>query len=332
MWSIFLNDKNRLLKTTAWLFILFLLSDATPYSRPIAFGSEARPHLPDSADMGSFSVITYNIAGLPQLISSAATPRKESIAAIGRLLNRYDIAHVQEDFNYNDQLYRAGNNHEYRTPTLGAVMRGDGLNTLSRFPVSGIRRIPWTDCTGADCFTPKGFTYTRIEIAKNRFIDFYNVHANAYNHPRAALARRRNMEQLSAYIRLHSSGKAVVIMGDLNGRYSFGRDNVNRLLTENDLTDAWVDLHCKGKIPASSNALPASDILSLTDTCETIDKILFRSSPFIELKPASYALEKQLFSNAAGMPLSDHHPVSARFEWKMREAELTLTGLAKRDQ
>jgi endonuclease/exonuclease/phosphatase family metal-dependent hydrolase len=332
MWSIFLNDKNRLLKATAWLFILFLLSDATPYSRSVTSRAATATAPPDSADMGSFSVITYNIAGLPQLISSAITPRKESIAAIGRLLNRYDIAHVQEDFNYHDQLCRAGNNHAYRTPTMGAVMRGDGLNTLSLFTVSDVNRIPWTDCTGADCFTPKGFTYSRIEISRNCFIDFYNVHANAYNHPRAALARRRNMEQLSAYIQLHSLGKAVVIMGDLNGRYSFGQDNINRLVVENGLTDTWVDLHCKGKLPASSNALPTGDILSLTDTCETIDKILFRSSAFIQLKPEAYSIEKKLFSNTAGIPLSDHHPVSARFEWRLTTTELTSTNLAKRDQ
>lgn len=198
-------------------------------------------------------------------------------------------------------------------------MTGDGLNTLSKFPLTHLRRVAWTDCTGADCFTPKGFTYTRIEIAPGRFIDFYNVHANAYNHPRAALARRHNMEQLSAYIRLHSTGKAVVVMGDLNGRYSFGQDNVDRLLQENDLTDAWVNLRCRNKLPARSDAMPQSNILQLTDSCETIDKILFRSSAFIQLKPAAYALEKELFTNAKGLPLSDHHPVSARFEWRIAD-------------
>ncbi|MCF0074404.1 endonuclease/exonuclease/phosphatase family protein [Dyadobacter sp. CY261] len=320
MWSTLLHDKNRVLKSASWLFILFSLSEATPPVRhtrqqaaPAAF------QFPSESTSGSFSVITYNIAGLPQIISSAVSPRKESIAAIGHLLNRYDIAHVQEDFNYNQHLYGSGNAHPFRTPTKGAVMNGDGLNTLSKFPVTNLHRVAWTDCTGADCLTPKGFTYTRIEIARNRFIDFYNVHANAYNHPRAALARRHNMEQLSAYIRLHSVGKAVVVMGDLNGRYSFGRDNVHWLLKENGLSDAWVNMHCSNQLPSPSDAIPASDILGLTDSCETIDKILFRSSPFIQLKPAAYALEKELFTNAKGIPLSDHHPVSARFEWNVLE-------------
>lgn len=319
MWAYVFLDKNRFLKSISWLFILFFLSEATPASRQHIGQASYYPRQlpPDSLATGSFSVITYNIAGLPQLICSAVSPRKESISAIGRLLNRFDIAHVQEDFNYNQYLYHTGNTHPFRTPSKGAVMTGDGLNTLSKFPVRHLRRIPWTDCAGADCFTPKGFTYTRIEIAPNRFIDFYNVHANAYNHPRAALARRRNMEQLSTYIRLHSAGNAVIVMGDLNGRYSFGQDNVDWVLEENGLADPWVSKHCKNRLPVRSDGIPRSDILSLTDSCETIDKILFRSSPFIQLKPVAYALEKVMFTNAKGLPLSDHHPVSARFEWKI---------------
>jgi hypothetical protein len=325
MWAYLVLDKNRVLKSVSWLFILFFLSEATPATREqtekTGYYQSQLP--PDSLTAGSFSVITYNIAGLPQLICSAVTPRRESISAIGRLLNRFDIAHVQEDFNYNQYLYNT-NSHPFRTPTKGAVMTGDGLNTLSKFPVKQLRRISWTDCTGADCFTPKGFTYTRIEIAPDRFIDFYNVHANAYNHPRAALARRRNMEQLSTYIRLHSTGNAVIVMGDLNGRYSFGQDNVDWLLKENGLNDTWVHLYCNDVIPKVKEGLPPNDILSIHDSTETIDKILFRSSASIQLEPSGYVLEKQSFCNAKGLPLSDHHPVSARFKWKLFEPMITF--------
>lgn len=326
MWAYLLLDKNRFLKSVSWLLILFFLSEATPATRePIQQAYTFHPQLlPDSLTTGSFSVITYNIAGLPQLICSAATPRRESISAIGRLLNRFDIAHVQEDFNYNQYLYNTGNAHPFRTATKGAVMTGDGLNTLSKFPVKHLRRISWTDCTGADCFTPKGFTYTRIEIAPNRSIDFYNVHANAYNHPRAALARRRNMEQLSTYIRLHSTGNAVIVMGDLNGRYSFGQDNVDWLLKENGLSDAWVNLHCNGIMPKVKEGLPPNDILSISDSTETIDKILYRNGASIHLEPSEFVLEKQSFYNGNGLPLSDHHPVSARFKWKLFEPMITF--------
>ena len=138
--------------------------------------------LPETATSGGFSVLTYNIAGLPEIISSAVTRRAPSIAEIGRKLNAFDIVNVQEDFNYNGNLYNEGNSHPFRTLTKGGVPFGDGLNTLSKYPVHEVRRISWNECTGADCLTPKGFTYSRLEIARNIYVDLYNVHANAYNH------------------------------------------------------------------------------------------------------------------------------------------------------
>ena len=280
-------------------------------------GSSKTSPILKNADKGKFSVLTYNIAGLPQIISSAKTERAESIADIGQKLNQYDIVHVQEDFNYNDNLYENGNLHPFRSSTKGGVPFGDGLNTLSKYPVTDIRRIPWEACTGADCLTPKGFSYSRIEVAKNVFIDFYNVHANAFNHLEAAAARRQNIQQLSAYIKAHSFGNAVVVMGDLNAHYSFSYDNIRELLAENHLEDSWIFLKHNGNFPISVMQLPDNDILKLDDQSETIDKILYRSSSQIQLNPSDYNLEKYLFTNLKGMPLSDHNPVSVTFSWSL---------------
>ncbi|MCF0041508.1 endonuclease [Dyadobacter fanqingshengii] len=267
---------------------------------------------------GQFSAISYNIAGLPAIICSAKTPRASSIAAIGKKLQDFDIVHVQEDFNYHSQLYDGDDVHNYRTETKGAVPFGDGLNTLSKFPLSNVVRVKWNDCTGADCMTPKGFTYTRVQLALNVFIDFYNVHSNAYNTLKAASARRENIKQLSDYIRKHSSGNAVVLMGDLNGRYGFFYDNIQLLTTENGLQDAWITHQKRGKMPEALKIIPAANILNLTDSSETIDKIFFRSSPTIELKTISYSFLNRLFNNKEGLPLSDHHPVSAQFAWHLK--------------
>ncbi|TDQ10015.1 endonuclease/exonuclease/phosphatase family protein [Pedobacter metabolipauper] len=267
---------------------------------------------------GEFSAISYNVAGLPELISSAETPRSESIAAIGRKLNAYAVAHVQEDFNYNDELYNSGNNHPYRTSAKGMIPYSDGLNTLSRFPITEFRRIPWTDCTDADCFTLKGFSYSRIEITAGTSIDFYNIHANAANHPEAAAARRKNMLQFSDYVKTHSAGRAVIIMGDLNAHYSYTYDNVDHLLKDNGLLDAWILLYRNGKFPKPEIRLPNDAILKLTDTCESIDKVLFRSSSEIELLPKDFKIEKSLFTDVHGKPLSDHCPVSLSFAWRIQ--------------
>ncbi|QRQ99897.1 endonuclease/exonuclease/phosphatase family protein [Dyadobacter sandarakinus] len=311
--------------------LFFLLLFCTNFSVPAVYGVQPAALLKnavfisDTVRAGSFSVITYNIAGLPQGLSSAAGNRAQSTGSIGEKLNAYDICHVQEDFNYNDQLYNSGNAHPYRSGSKGPVLFGDGLNTLSRYPVSELKRVAWTHCTGADCFTPKGFSYSRIAIRRGVFVDFYNVHANAFNHPEAAAARRGNLRQLSEYIRKHSANTAVVIMGDLNAHYTFADDNVHDLIRDNALSDIWVELKCNKKYPVEKDALPASNILDLTDSSETIDKILYRSSAVVQLVPAAYRFEKELFRNEKGSPLSDHHPVSAVFNWKLPELPLLLT-------
>lgn len=277
--------------------------------------------LSDTLSAGTFSVLTYNIAGLPQLICSAATKRAPSIAEIGRRINPFDIVHVQEDFNYNKYLYNSGNTHPFRTPTKGGVPFGDGLNTLSKYPILATQRIAWNHCTGADCLTPKGFTYSRLQISGSAFIDFYNVHANAYNHPAAAAARRENIKQLSSFIRHRSKGQPVIIMGDLNGHYSYFYDNVQHLLTENNLSDAWVELMHQKHMPRPKRQLPDPKILDISAQSESIDKILYRSSDQIELTPSAYNLRAQSFLDGFGNPLSDHHPVSLLFSWELKRCE-----------
>ena len=287
--------------------------------------------LPDSASSGEFSVLTYNIAGLPEIISSAKTKRAPSIAEIGRKLNAFDIVHVQEDFNYNKSLYNQGNVHPFRSRTKGGVPFGDGLNTLSKYPVHSIRRISWNDCTGADCLTPKGFTFSRLEIAKGLYVDLYNVHANAYNHPEAAAARRNNIKQLSDFIKENSVGHAVIVMGDLNARYSFAHDNLDQLLNLNGLSDAWLVLMNNDILPTATLNLPESNILKLNSSSESIDKILYRSNKQIQLQVSKYNLENKLFSDGKGTPLSDHHPVSLRVSWRLLETKSLNNTLAVND-
>lgn len=313
-----MSDKKQLRfrQTVLVLIAFFSVRIASDFTD--GFGATiATVHAPvlSREDYGTFSAITYNIAGLPQFISSAITPRAESISEIGKKLNIYDVVHVQEDFSYNDALYGTANQHPFRTTSLGNVPFGDGLNTLSRFPLRDLERIQWEDCTGADCLTPKGFSFSRIEVAEKLFIDFYNVHMNAYNDLPAAAARRLNMMQLSSFIQGKSGSNAVVIMGDLNGHYGYHYDNIRLLLNTLGLKDAWVELRCQGKVPPSSRKLPEGNILALTDTSESIDKILFRGSNELQLVVEQYDFEKTLFTSSNGTPLSDHHPVSVNFSW-----------------
>src|SRR5690242_6918971 len=86
-----------------------------------------------AADTGDFTALAYNVAGLPEVLSSASTDRKSSSVEIGKRLSPYDIVHVEEDFNYHAYLYAGDTTHPYRTPTSGRVPFGSGLNTLSKY-------------------------------------------------------------------------------------------------------------------------------------------------------------------------------------------------------
>lgn len=264
---------------------------------------------------GFFSVLTYNVAGLPGFISSAITGRSRSIAEIGKKINPFDIVNVQEDFNYNNSLYWGGNQHPYRTKPKGRVPFGDGLNTLSRFPMSDVVRVPWKKRTGADFLTPKGFTIVKVEIVSGLWIDVYNVHANAQNSRRASRARRDNLNQLRDYIGENSGENALIVMGDFNAHYSFGDDNLHDFMESTTLVDSWVELQNGGLVPEAKHAFKPAHMLSIGNQSESIDKILYRSNSHLSLAARDYNIENNLFTNVKGLPLSDHYALAANFNW-----------------
>lgn len=272
-------------------------------------------HKIEKDSSGFFSVLTYNVAGLPGLISSAITGRSRSIAEIGKKINPFDIVNVQEDFNYNNSLYWGGNEHPYRTRTKGRVPFGDGLNTLSRFPMSDVVRVPWKKRTGADFLTPKGFTLVQVEIVEGIWVDVYNVHANAQNSRRAASARRDNLNQLRDFIGEHSNDNALLVMGDFNAHYSFSDDNLHDFMESTALVDSWVELQNGGLVPEAKNTFKPPHMLTIGNQNESIDKILYRSTNRLSLTARDYKIENNLFTNLKGLPLSDHYALALHFNW-----------------
>ncbi|WP_312137793.1 endonuclease/exonuclease/phosphatase family protein [Sphingobacterium sp.] len=272
------------------------------------------------AKSGELNVLTYNVAGLPQLISSAKTPRASSIRSIGQRINHFDIVNVQEDFNYNEFLY-ADNSHPYRTEAMGTIPFSDGLSTLSKYPIVDVDRVAWKDCSGADCFTPKGFSYTRMELSKGVFLDVYNIHATAQDNKDAVKARKQNLIQFANYVKQHSEGEAVLIMGDFNAHYTFSEDNIRDFKRETGMIDGWVEVWNRGEIPGVVTGFKAGVALDIDEACESIDKIYFRGSSKFSFIPRGYRVEKELFQNKDGAALSDHCAISMVFQWKIIEGQ-----------
>src|SRR5215471_15762148 len=165
---------------------------------------------------GLFTLLTYNVAGLPLPFSQSEPLR--NTPRIGELLNLYDVAVVQEDFAYHEMLGSRAL-HPHRSPALvpdAKVGIGDGLNLFSRMPFSGFERVAWRTChgsfaDGSDCFAPKGFSFATEELAPGLTLDLYDVHMDSGNSEGDINARMAQAEQLLGFMAQRSARHAVVV-------------------------------------------------------------------------------------------------------------------------
>ncbi|MCR5154328.1 MAG: endonuclease/exonuclease/phosphatase family protein [Lachnospiraceae bacterium] len=277
----------------------------------------------DTNATGTFKVLSYNVGGLPAIISSSS-PAEYTIQ-ISPLLNDYDIINVQEDFAYNSELTRYLN-LPYATDFTGNVPFGDGMMTFSRFPIYMETRVGWDEThgvftEGSDQLTPKGFSYTAIEIADGYFVDVYNLHTDADCDEGSLAARRSNMNQIAAYINSRSAGRAVIVMGDTNSRYTREGDNFETAVLEAcGLTDCWIDLVMDGEVPEDGDALMVHE---LGQYGEVVDKIWYRSGKNVELDATYFELLMTQFTDSEGNQLSDHYPITATFSYTLLPRYLT---------
>jgi hypothetical protein len=134
------------------------------------------------------------------------------------------------------------------------------------------------------------------------------------------------------YIDTWSIGNAVVIMGDTNSRYTRSADTGVRVFkSQNGLSDAWVQLEQSGVYPTAGADALMCDNPSTVETCETVDKVLYRGSSIVTVSANSFAYVGGKFLNTdsayLGDVLSDHNPVLVNFSWSLssslRQSELS---------
>jgi hypothetical protein len=264
--------------------------------------NDDQPFMPVTS--GSFSIMTYNVAGLPEGISSSHPMRFTPL--ISPKLNPYDLVVVQEDFCYHDDLI-ADDEHPYVSdpeydPGCSILVGenrdiGDGLNRFSIFPFSDFERSDWSVCNGtfdcaSDCLTEKGFSVATHELAPGVMVDVYNLHMEAGSCPADIENRSTQSDQLIAAIATHSAGRAVIVAGDTNSRLA--RDSgLQRLFDEAGLVDSCLAVDCGD---------------------EHIDRVMLRSSDTVSLEVESWSLPSE-FVDDMGNDLSDHVPVLVRLKW-----------------
>lgn len=254
------------------------------------------------AKAGVIELLTYNVAGLPEIVSPSSP--KRNLPLVSPLLNAYDLVVAQEDFVYHEKLVaRAAHPYQFEPKPAKDAFVGNGLTTLSNFPFEGVEHVAWESCNGyltalSDCLSEKGFSVGRVHLSREVSVDIYNIHADAGGDPDDVEARRSEYEQLAHYVQGHSKGRAVVLAGDTNldGAVPEDRAVLDRFLSATGLADSCRQVTC---------------------TFEGIDRVFVRSSGRIDLRAIRWA-EDSRFVDPQGERLSDHPAVAVRIAWSAR--------------
>ncbi len=299
-----------------------------------------------TAVAGTFSVLTYNVAGLP-LGLSGSSPEVNN-ALISPRLDAFDLVAVQEDFGFHEDL-TAEIDHPYRSVKdttdvqatldlaaqfgLEAPQLGDGLNTFSFHPFHDFTRVTWNECfglldNGSDCLAPKGFSFARHEVEPGVFVDVYNLHADAGGAEGSLAARRSNLRQVADFLLATSEGRAVIVLGDTNSRYTRAGDILPEFVATTGVADVWLELTRGGVAPEQGLPLEEGCTVDFADAnCERVDKIFYRSGTDVELTVLSHAVPAD-WVDSEGVQLSDHEPVSAVFSVRVVPEPAALSLLA----
>lgn len=266
------------------------------------------------AEPKEISILNYNVAGLPKLFGNAAADVEANQRAIGQILagSEYDIITVQEDFGYHKALAAGLTGYPYTTNHSGGVPGGDGMNIWSEYPLYNETREAWEEAygiieDGADEMTPKGILYTVVDLGDGVYLDFYDIHADAYGDEGSAAARRAQYLQLAEMIAENSEGRPVIVTGDFNISLHHG-DNCG--LWENfmeplGLRDAWIELYNDG------NYTDFSAWAESGEEWDSIEKFLYRSGGGVEIDPLSFACT--CICGEDDVSLSDHPAAEASF-------------------
>ena len=272
-------------------------ASTSPTTTAVAPVATSRPALAS----GQLKLLTYNVAGLPQGLSSSDPARNTPL--ISPKLNDYHLVLVQEDFWFHDLLkkdathpHQSAHHRGYTTPV------GDGLNRFSIWPFRDHSRLRWADCngfTGAanDCLSSKGFSFAIHELAPGVEVHVYNLHADAGGSTEDIDARESNFAQLKAWIAAFSAGEALIVAGDTN------------------LKDGSVQPRDEAILDDLLQSAGLQEVARVLGHPSMIDRIMFRSSAALELTPVRWRVATE-FQDGSGLDLSDHPAIHVDFDYQ----------------
>lgn len=274
-----------------WLLLLpaaIVMLAASCWGNPSISLEYYTPAVPAGGSGPVISVLCYNIQSRPVLDDAAGkNPR------IGSKLAQYDFAGIQEQFSSPDKMFEAADS------SLGRVYFGkrrhwfkivnSGLAVFSKHRIIGAEAEYFGDEGSLENrLGSKGILMVRCEV-NGELLDFYTTHLAAGTEDESGESRRKELQQLIAFIRSHSPEEnAVILCGDFNLP-----EEALGVLVEFGLRNCASELGAEKK--------------------NAIDHIYFRSGEKLQLRAESWESPNEDFRFPNGQALSDHAPVVAVF-------------------
>ena len=305
------------------------------------YAQEAIPQ--ESNDTGTFTALCYNVDGLPSLdFLNVKDGRdvKSNQKAIAEYVNEngFDVFLTQEDFFYHNTLAGAlSDDYNYSTLHHGGVPAGDGTTIFTKgHKIYNEEHITWDELygifdNGADCFSCKGITYAAIEIAEGVYIDFYDIHADAYNDEGSQKARDDNFRQLTEIIKNRKENRPVIVTGDFNGYFYNGSVysptpgwDFSRFV-DMGFKEGWIEIHNNGNYENADYYLashPEQNPDTKWGNWDSAEKFFYMSGDGIELDCTDF---QYIWLKNGDADCSDHAACTAAFTYTITDKSLIKT-------
>lgn len=273
--------------------------------------------------------LNYNVAGQPNvdyLLGRGGFDVSAKQKYLGEVLNEsdFDVVATQEDFSFHKNLISGMTSYQYKTKSSGGVVGGDGLNIMTKNqPIYNCTRITWDVCFGSiaegDTLAPKGMMFTVLDMGNGIFVDFYDLHADAFDGDGSALAREAQYKQLMAYIEKNSADRPVIITGDFNTSLHIQNTGDNGadeaamydvIYTEHGFKDAWIELVNEGDYQNFSKWYATGQ--SYWGHWDSVEKFYYRDGKDITVEPSDFTyIDFRTADNS--MSISDHNAAACTF-------------------
>jgi endonuclease/exonuclease/phosphatase family metal-dependent hydrolase len=253
---------------------------------------------------GHFSVLTYNIHGLPPAITNDDTTRR--VEQIAPLLADYDVVGLQEDWMVENHDILVENTDfltidAFNEPSTDEKVYGSGLSLLSNFTLLESTHIYYERCNGytdsaSDCFASKGIQSTVLNIGGHQFT-ILNTHLEAGNGDVDDGIRIEQIETIVSLLEVTVG--PVILLGDFNLHPDDDADlAVLQSLENQNMRQTCWEVDCSNP--------------------NHIDQVWIRSTENIDLDIDNWNAPAH-FVDDQGVDLSDHPPIVVNICWTLRQ-------------